>query len=90
MSSTLSTPDPAAQVAEVRQIITNRGHHSCEATMLRVWRVVFPPPAASEEPDRRPIATDEHGWPMLNAEGTAWLRADNGSAWERHDDPEQS
>lgn len=80
MSDTLSMPDPAQQVAEVRQIITHRGHHSCEATMLRVWRVVFPPPAESEEPDRRPIETDEHGWPMLNPEGTAW---------ERHDDPEQ-
>jgi hypothetical protein len=36
-------------------------------------------PAAYEPPDPRPIATDEHGWPMLNPEGTAW---------ERHDDPE--
>lgn len=31
-------------------------------------------------PDPRPIATDEHGWPMLN---------DDGTAWARHDDPEQ-
>lgn len=31
------------------------------------------------QPDRRMLATDENGWPMLNAEGTAW---------ERHDDPE--
>jgi hypothetical protein len=80
MSDTLSTPDPAEQVAEVRQIITHRGNHSCEATMFAVWRVVFPgPPDRSPgRPDPRPIATDEHGWPMLNAEGTAW---------ERHDDP---
>ena len=78
MSDTLSTPDPAEQVAEVRQIITHRNSHSCEAVMMRVWRVVFPPQAESEQPDRRPIATDPHGWPMLNPEGTAW---------ERHDDP---
>lgn len=31
------------------------------------------------QPDPRPIATDDKGWPMLNEDGTAW---------ERHDDPE--
>lgn len=81
MNNTLSTTDPAEQVAEVQDIIRTRGDHSCEATLIRIWRVVFPPPAEGELPDRRPIATDEHGWPMLNAEGTAW---------ERHDDPRAS
>lgn len=35
--------------------------------------------AAEMGPDTRPIATDDKGWPMLN---------EDGSAWERHDDPE--
>ena len=82
MDDTLSTPDPAQQVAEVREIIAHRGNHSCEATMFAVFRVVFPgPPDRPANPDMRPIATDDHGWPMLNAEGTAW---------ERHDDPEEN
>lgn len=79
MSDTLSTPDPAVQVAEVREIIANRGTTPCEAVMLRVWRVVLPPPSEPPaRPDVRPLAVDDNGWPYLNAEGTAW---------ERHDDP---
>lgn len=70
MSDTLSTPDPAAQVAEVREIITNRGDHSCESTLLAIRRVVDPPPA---EPDWR----DTGSGPGF------------GTAWERHDDPDQ-
>lgn len=42
MSDTLSTPDPAAQVAEVRDIIIHRGDHSCESTLLAIKRVVIP------------------------------------------------
>lgn len=75
MNDTLSTQDPAEQVAEIQQIIDQRGGHSCEATLLAIRRVVYPP---AEQPDTRLLETDEHGWPILNAEGTAW---------ERHDDP---
>jgi hypothetical protein len=75
VNDTLSTPDPAMQVAEIGHIIQHRGIASCEATLLKIRAVVYPP---ADPPDMRPIATDEHGWPMLNAEGTAW---------ERHDDP---
>lgn len=69
MSNTLSTPDPAAQVAEVREIIAHRGDHSCESTLLAIRRVVDPPP------------------------DTDWLDTGSGpgfgTAWERHDDPDQ-
>lgn len=75
MNDTLSTPEPAEQVDEIRRIIHNRGARSCEATLFAVRQVVFPPP---EPPDTRLLATDDNGWPILNAEGTAW---------ERHDDP---
>jgi hypothetical protein len=46
---------------------------TAEYKVLKIRLVLAP------QPDMRPIETDDHGWPMLNAEGTAW---------ERHDDPE--
>ena len=67
MSNTLSTPDPAAQVAEVRQIIQARGSHSCESTLLAIRRVVDPPPP---EP--------ESGWlDTGSGPGFAWERHDD-------------
>lgn len=72
MSDTLSTPDPALQVAEVRQIIDGRAGHSCESTLLAIRRVVDPPPPA------KPLEHDPRGWVKLEPGGTAW---------ERHDDP---
>lgn len=69
MSDTLSTPDPAAQVAEVREIITHRGSHSCESTLLAIRRVVIPPPG-----------DDEPGWYDTGSgpgHGTAWERHDD-------------
>jgi predicted component of type VI protein secretion system len=77
VSDTLSAPDPAAQVAEVRQIIQDRALHTCEATLLRIRRVVDPPPAEPEPP-------------QLNSRGFPEMRpADppEGTQWERHDDP---
>lgn len=74
MNDTLSTPDPAAQLNEIRDIIQGRTiMHSCESTLLAIRRVVFPPPAEPLNPPG--------GWPELRA-------SDYGSAWERHDDPE--
>jgi hypothetical protein len=72
VNDTLSTPDPATQVAEVRQLIQQRGRHSCEATLIAIRRVVEPPPA---EPD--PLEYDSRNWPILP-----------GTAWERHDEPD--
>lgn len=73
MNDTLSTPDPVAQVAEVRQIIDGRARHSCESTLLAIRRVVDPPGPAA------PLEHDNRGW--------VELRPDQGTAWERHDDP---
>lgn len=72
MSDTLSTPDPATQVAEVRHIIQHRLGNSCESTLIAIRRVVEPPP-----PDPEPIEHDGRGWPVLP-----------GTAWERHDEPD--
>lgn len=72
MNDTLSTPDPATQVAEVREIIRGRGDHSCEAVLIRIRRVVDPPAPAE------PVETDPRGWPLLPP----------GTAWERHDEPD--
>lgn len=61
MSDTLPTPDPAEQVAEVRQIIRGRTFmHSCEATLLAIRRVVDPPTE-----DHTPPAVDHDGWVEL-------------------------
>lgn len=78
MNDTLSTSDPAEQVAEVRHLIANRGvMHSCEATLLAIRRVVDPPPA-----ETTPVELDHRGFPeMRPADPPA------GTAWERHDDP---
>jgi hypothetical protein len=66
MSDTLSTPDPTAQVAEVRHIIEARGSHSCESTLLAIRRVVDPP--------REP----ESGWiDTGSGPGAAWERHDD-------------
>lgn len=84
MNNTLSTPDPAAQVTEIRYIIEHRGNHSCESTLLAIRRVVFPPPSKPLNP--------AGGWPELDPEG--WHDSgsgpgyERGTAWERHDDPE--
>lgn len=80
MNDTLSTPDPAMQVAEVRRIIQHRLGHSCEATLFAIRRVVDPPPpepAPTEPPP--PLERDARNWPILP-----------GTAWERHDDPDVS
>lgn len=69
MNDTLSRPDPSAQVAEVRDIITDPGAYSCEARLLRIRRVVDPP----ADPD--PLDHDHRGWPELK--GTAWERHDD-------------
>jgi hypothetical protein len=68
VNDTLSTPDPATQVAEVREIIRGRGDHSCEAVLIRIRRVVDPPA------DPGPLEHDERRWPIL---GTAWERHDD-------------
>lgn len=74
MSDTLSMPDPAAQVAEVRHIIQARGSHSCESTLLAIRRVVIPDsPSGGRDTDWR----DTGSGPGF------------GTAWERHDDPDQ-
>jgi hypothetical protein len=81
VNDTLSTPDPAHQVYDVRRIIRERGDHSCEATLLAIRRVVDPPPAA----DAPPTEHDDRGWPELRANEE---RHDpGGTAWERHDEP---
>lgn len=79
MNDTLSTPDPAAQLAEVRWILEHKTFmHSCESTLLAIRRVVFPPPDKIVHPKLSP-----RGWPELYAADPP------GDAWERHDDPEQ-
>jgi len=61
VNDTLSTPDPAAQVAEVRAIIEGRTlMHSCESTLLAIRRVVIPPPADDVE-----VPVNDAGWPEL-------------------------
>lgn len=61
MNDTLSTPDPAAQVAEVRAILEGRTlMHSCESTLLAIRRVVIPPPATDVE-----VEVNDRGWPEL-------------------------
>lgn len=82
MNTTLSTPDPAAQVAEVREIIDNRGDHSCESTLLAIRRVIDPPGEAG------PVEKDGKGWPLLPDAPFTDTGSGPGSAWERHDDPE--
>lgn len=72
MNDTLSTPDPASQVAEVRAIIGNRRDHTCEATLLAIRRVVDPPV------DPEPLEYDKRNWPIIPP----------GTAWERHDEPD--
>lgn len=80
MNDTLSTPDPAAQVAEVRTIIEGRTFlHSCESTLLAIKRVVIPPPDEIVPP-----TLTERGWPELSPSD----EPPTGSIWERHDDPE--
>ncbi|MGZ0150670.1 hypothetical protein ACXJJ3_26670 [Kribbella sp. WER1] len=60
MTTTLSTPDPAAQVAQVREIFEGRTFmHSCESTLLEIRRVVYPPG------DPAPVRRTERGWPEL-------------------------
>jgi hypothetical protein len=84
VNDTLSTPDPAAQVAEVRYIIEHRGDHSCESTLLAIRRVVLPPPGEPLNPSG--------GWPQLHS--SDWTDTGSqagyepGTPWERHDDPE--
>lgn len=80
MNDTLSTPDPATQVAEVRHIIEGRTFlHSCEATLLAIRRVVIP-----DLPSGEPPAVNERGWVELSPNDDI----PPGTAWERHDDPE--
>lgn len=88
--------DPAWQVAEVRQLIQHRGHHSCEATLIAIRRVVDPPA------DPEPLEYDEGGWPVIRPSGWQDTGAGPGyggavielpdvapsTAPERHDDPE--
>lgn len=63
MSDTLPTPDPAQQVAEVRQIIHGKTFmHSCESTLLAIRRVVDPPPD-----ERTPVQLTERRWPIMRA-----------------------
>jgi hypothetical protein len=88
VSDTLSTPDPATQVAEVRHIITNRGTTSCETVLVRIRRVVDPPPPAG------PVERDNRGFPKLRpSDPPTWTDSGSGpgyppgSSWERHDDP---
>lgn len=81
MNDTLSTPDPASQVAEVRHIITNRGEHTCEAVLLRIRRVVDPPPA-----DAREAEVNDRGWVVF--EDREVPLGEQGTAWERHDEPD--
>ncbi|MEU4391655.1 hypothetical protein [Kribbella sp. NPDC023855] len=61
MNDTLSTPDPARQVAEVRQIIADRHLHTCDVSLLRIRRVVEPP-----LPEPEPVETNDRGWPRLH------------------------
>ncbi|WP_020385915.1 hypothetical protein [Kribbella catacumbae] len=78
MNDTLSIPDPATQLAEVRSIIEGRTFmHSCESTLLAIRLVIFPAPAEIVPPKLSP-----RGWPELYAADPP------GDAWERHDDPE--
>lgn len=78
MNDTLSTPDPATQVAEVREILEGRTFmHSCEATLLAIRRVVIPPPVSDVE-----VPVNDVGWPALRPS-----EEEAGTAWERHDDP---
>lgn len=80
MNDTLSTPDPASQVAEVRGILEQRTvMHSCESTLLAIKRVIIPPPPPGEPP-----TLTARGWPELKPSDDP-----PGTAWERHDDPEQ-
>lgn len=60
------------QVEKIRAILNEPW--TSDYKVLRI-RVVLSP-----QPDPRPIATDDKGWPLLNDEGTAW---------QRHDDPEE-
>lgn len=79
MNDTLSTPDPATQLAEVRGIIEARTFmHSCESTLLAIRRVVIPEPPAGDPPK-----LTVRGWPELTPSEDP-----PGTAWERHDDPE--
>lgn len=79
MNDTLSTPDPATQLAEVRHIIERRTFmHSCESVLAEIKRVVIPPAPPGEPPKLTP-----RGWPELHP-------SEPGTAWERHDDPEQN
>jgi hypothetical protein len=80
VNDTLSMPDPATQVVEVRQIIQNRGEHSCEATLIAIRRVIDPP---AEQP---PAEKDPRGWVMLG--DREFPVDDDGTAWERHDEPD--
>lgn len=80
MNDTLSTPDPATQVAEVREIIRGRAGHTCEAVLIRIRRVVDPP-APTE-----PVEKDARGWVVF--EGREVPLDEAGTAWERHDDPD--
>lgn len=77
MNDTLSMPDPARQVAEVRQIIADRRLHTCEATLIRIRRVVDPPE------DSPGAELDERGFPKLKPSDLP------GTAWERHDEPNE-
>lgn len=79
MNDTLSTPDPAAQLAEVRSIIEGRTvMHSCEATLLAIRRVVIPPPATDVE-----VPVDEEGWPELR--GSKWTDTGSQAGYEEPD-----
>jgi hypothetical protein len=88
VNDTLSTPDPATQVAEVRQILEGRTvMHSCEATLLAIRRVIFPP-----APEGPPAELTERGWPKLKP--SDWIDTGTGPGYgpehlgtERHDDP---
>lgn len=79
MNDTLSMPDPAAQVAEVRRIIDGRTlMHSCESILAEIKRVVTPPPGPHDPPE-----LTGRGWPILRPSDPV----PPGTAWERHDDP---
>jgi hypothetical protein len=61
VSDTLSAPDPATQLAEVRAIIEGRTvMHSCESTLQAIKQVVIPPPAPGPE-----VPVNDVGWPQL-------------------------